>query len=168
MKESPRGHRGTGPKKCAGGVVDQKLQRAAPRRAGKRRRDRRESRNELRHQQRLHPPPLEIRLGIPHAGIGRERDAAEQTQNAIAVAPPEHEPDVVGDERRDERADHHVRRRNLVVARQRAGDEQRRHGRNRRADLLCENVQRDERDAVADADPLDRSDVVHGNRLPTT
>ena len=54
----------------------------------------------------------------------------------------------------DERGEQDVRRRHLPVARQRAGHDQRRHGRHRRAELLEQHVDENQRDAV-DEDVVD-------------
>src|SRR5205814_8309675 len=150
MKHASRRDGGAGPQQRAARGVQEKLERAAARRAGERRRNRRKSWDEFRDEQRLHSPSLEIRFGLAHARIRRERDAAEKSKNAIAVDASEEKPNPVGDERRDQRADHHVRRRHLSAARQCAGDDQRWNGRNRHADLLEKNIERDQRDSVTE------------------
>jgi hypothetical protein len=51
--------------------------------------------------------PRDEVVGPPHAGVGRERDAANGGEQGTPEAPPEQEPRVVGEERRGECGEEH-------------------------------------------------------------
>jgi hypothetical protein len=63
-----------------------RTRRSACRARRDRRRDRREPGHELRHDDREEPVALEDPFGLAHAGVGRQRDAAQELEHAVAVA----------------------------------------------------------------------------------
>ena len=148
MKRHPRGYRYPGPDHDAQAVQQQERRPAEPHCARERRRDGGQARDELRQHERQSPPALKANLRLPHAGIGRERHAAQQLHHAAAVAPAGDVPERVADAARNERDAEYRPGRKLSLGRQRAGDDQRRGRGNRQADLLQQHVRENERQPV--------------------
>ncbi len=132
------------PQQRADEVEQHELPVAQAERAGERGRDRRESGHELREHHRRGAEALEDRFGLAHARIRRQRDAAQRPQHPRAETAAGEIPERVGDDR-GERADQHERQEPVFAQRQvRAGDDERRIGRDRHARLLGQHVREHE------------------------
>ena len=96
--------------------------------------------HELGDHQRIDPPALEARLGLVDARVGLEGDTAQRFQHAHAVAPSDQEPDAVGHDAGEHRRREQGREAKRAGGGDGPGQYQRRHGRNRQADLIHEYV----------------------------
>ena len=143
-------HRRPDPQRCARESRGDERGKAHVERARDRRRNGREPGHELRHDDREEAVALEDALGLAHARVGRQRDAAQELQHAVAVAPPRPVPQEVRDHRRGDRDREHPKARQPRAGGQRAGDDHRRHRGDRKPELLQEHVEADERHAVLD------------------
>ncbi len=109
VKDHPEHEPAARPQEGAAAVPREKRQEARACRAGERRRHRRKTRNELGEEQRREPEAVEERLGLMHAGVGRQRDAAEGAQHPVSLAPAELVPAGVGDQACDQRREEDLR-----------------------------------------------------------
>ena len=121
--------------------------------------------DELREEKGREAVRFEEALGLAHAGVGRERHLAERLEDLLSVAPAEEEPDRVGRDRRDQRGGEEPSERQLAVRRERARHEERRDRGDRDAELLEEDVQEDEPDAVLEDEARE---LVHVSSRPST
>src|SRR5476649_2473543 len=104
--------------------------------AGQRWRDGVEAGDELGHDQRFRPPAVEVVFGLADAIIGRQRNAAQQLEDALAVISPGAEPEIIADQAGDHADDEHRQPAGVAVDRQRAGHDQQRERGDGQADLL--------------------------------
>ncbi|EWS55087.1 hypothetical protein X551_02079 [Methylibium sp. T29] len=115
-------------------VVGDEARGAHPHRTGHRRRDDRDAGHELGRHQRAAAPAQDQRLALAHAGIGRQRDAAQQPEHAMPMVPPGNEPCRIAQHVGDDRNRQQRRQRQRAADRQAAGHHQQRRGRQRHAD----------------------------------
>ena len=78
---------------------------------------------------RRNPHFSKIDVGLPDAGVGRERDAAEGLQDPEAVTPAQLVPERVRDDGGDDRDEQNARPERFALDGQGAGDDERRHRR---------------------------------------
>ena len=84
------------------------------------------------------------------AGVGGEREAADRAQHPVPLPAPHREPDRIGQQRCHERHREHGPERHLPSLDQRTGHDQGGERRDRRAELLQEDVAEDDGEAVAE------------------
>src|ERR1019366_7637115 len=104
--------------------------------------------DELREKKGRETVRVEEALGLADAGVGGEGQLAERLEDLLPEAPAKEEPDRVGRDRRDECRGEEPAERQLALRRERARHEECRNRGDRNAELLGENVQEDETDAV--------------------
>src|SRR6185295_12563495 len=131
--------------------------------AGERRRDGAETGDEFGVGERRHPRPLEEVLGAAHAGVRREGEPADRAQHPVALPAADEEPDRVGQERGEERHDQEGRQIEPSASGEGAGDDQRRKGWDRHAELLQEDIGEDDEQAVLDEAG---DDLFHAVKIP--
>src|SRR5664280_519290 len=121
--------------------------------------------DELREEKRREAVRVEKALGLSHAGVGGKRHLAERLEDLLSITPAEEEPDRVGRDRRDQHGGEELSERQLAVRRERARHEERRDRGNREAELLEEDVQEDEPDAMLQDEARE---LVHVSSRPST
>ncbi len=148
VKDDSRGERDPGPERGAHAVPEEEAGPGEVHRARERGADGGQAGKEFRHREHEPAPALEVDLGLAHARIGRERDPAKQPHDAVAIEAPRDEPGSVADHAGEQRHRKHRPRGELSVHRERSGDDEGRHRRQRQPELLGQHVDENQREAV--------------------